>query len=303
MMININNFHLHRTFNLHFTDFCNFKCKHCFVKKDSKQLSLSQIKEIVNKISDYQISKKVKCRINLAGGEPLCCSYIQEIIDYINQNNIEASIITNGYLLDGQFITRNKNKLSMIGISIDSFDETINRFVGRTCNNKYLSFGKIKCLCDQIKSANIKLKINCCVTKLNLKSNIPLQIKELKPDRVKFLKVITNHLNESLRNHFEVNDSEWLDFCSKYKDLTNEIVFEDNDYMKNNYIIIDSEGNVSRNNCHTIDNNLLKQSLNECLFKLEKHSCEIEPMTVPGVIFNDRERSKHNEQIIEKGER
>ena len=44
--------------NLHFTDFCNYHCKHCFVKKENYELddSLSQISQILN--SDKNDLKK-----------------------------------------------------------------------------------------------------------------------------------------------------------------------------------------------------------------------------------------------------
>jgi len=64
----------------------------------------------------------------LVGGEPLLSKNIQMFIDYLFEINLEVSLITNGYYLDEKFISKNKNKLSMIGISIDSlwWNESIN---------------------------------------------------------------------------------------------------------------------------------------------------------------------------------
>ena len=39
--------------NLHFTDFCNFHCKHCFVKKENCELSFDELKVAVDKIYKY----------------------------------------------------------------------------------------------------------------------------------------------------------------------------------------------------------------------------------------------------------
>ena len=36
--------------NLHFIDHCNYSCRYCFVKKESKMLSLENIKIIINNI-------------------------------------------------------------------------------------------------------------------------------------------------------------------------------------------------------------------------------------------------------------
>lgn len=257
-----------QTFNLHFTDYCNYNCRHCFVKKESKELTLEQIKTIVDKIADYQKEKKIKCRINLAGGEPMCSPNIQTIIDYINSKKIEASIITNGSFLKKEFIVKNKNKLSMIGLSIDSFNDATNRIIGRCCNNITLPFKQVKELCKTIKENGIKLKINCCVTKLNINDFIAEYIKELKPDRVKFLRVMTNHLNYSLMRVIAISSLEWLGFCTKYKNIAKETVFEDNKYMETNYLIIDSEGNLGRDNLHLKNNPVYKSDVQTCLNKL-----------------------------------
>lgn len=55
--------------NLHFTDFCNFHCKHCFVKKENCELSFDELKITVDKIYKYFKDNGIKGRINLAGGE------------------------------------------------------------------------------------------------------------------------------------------------------------------------------------------------------------------------------------------
>lgn len=108
--------------NLHFTDFCNFHCKHCLVKKENCVLSFDELKVVVDKIYKYFNDNEIKGRINLAGGEHLMSRNIDRLIDYITSKGIEVSIITNGYYLDNSFIERHKNQISTIGISVDSLD-------------------------------------------------------------------------------------------------------------------------------------------------------------------------------------
>lgn len=85
--------------NLHFTDFCNFHCKHCLVKKENCVLSFDELKVAVDKIYKYFNDNEIKGRINLAGGEHLMSRNIDRLIDYIASKGIEVSI-TNGYYLD-----------------------------------------------------------------------------------------------------------------------------------------------------------------------------------------------------------
>ena len=252
------------TFNLHFTDFCNFACKHCFIKKNGKELSLENIKLIVDKLAVYQKKQGNQIRINLAGGEPLISKNIQAIIDYIHSKNIKVSIITNGYYITHDFITNNKDKLSMIGISVDSLNHDTNIKIGRSCKGETLSKDKLIDICNFIKENGIKLKINTCVTTNNIDENIIELIKAIKPDRVKVLRAFCDSNN----SNFNISDTQWKNTCMKYKDYN--VIFEDNDFMKTGYIIIDSEGNLSRDNLHLKSNSLIKDSVENCLANISQ---------------------------------
>lgn len=247
------------TFNLHFTDFCNFHCKHCFVKKEGKELSLENIKTIIDKIVDYKNTHNEQIRINLAGGEPLLSDNIQAIIDYIYESKLKVSIITNGYYLTKDFIINNKNKLSMIGISVDSINENTNIAIGRCCGNKTLNEDDLTKICTTIKDNGIKLKINNCVTSFTKEEDITSFIKKVKPDKFKVLRAFCDDSHK----RYNISDDEWSIVKEKYIDA----FLEDNYYMKNHYIIIDSSGNLSRNNLHTDNNSLLNFPLDECLRK------------------------------------
>ena len=250
------------TFNFHFTDFCNFHCKHCFVKKNGKELSFDEIKIIVDKIARFQKDNNDRVRINLAGGEPLLSKNIQNIIDYINSRGLEVSIITNGYYLTDEFIINNKNKLSMIGISVDSLNHDTNIKIGRCFKNKTLSKDRLIYLCKVITNNIIRLKINTCITSLNLDDDINDLIEEVKPDRFKVLRAFCDDSSE-----YNISDEQWENAKSKYPSVS---IAEDNDYMATSYLIIDSEGNLSKNNLHIINNSLLDNSLENCLDNLNR---------------------------------
>lgn len=248
------------TFNLHFTDFCNFHCKHCFIKKEGKELSPEDIKIIVDKIANFRDAYNEEVRINLAGGEPLLSKNIQNIIDYIYESKLEVSIISNGYYLDVDFVEKNKDKISMIGISVDSINEDINLKIGRCCNGKTLTEKDLIKICEVIKSNGIKLKINHCVTSLNKNENISSFLEKVRPDKSKVLRAFCEEYNKE----YNISDNEWNIVRQKYKN----VFFEDNDFMKSHYLIIDSSGSLSRNNLHNDDNSLLNHTLEACLIKI-----------------------------------
>ena len=253
------------TINLHFIDYCNYDCKHCFVNKEKKELDFETIIVIVNKIYDYSIKCNKKIRINLAGGEPLLSKNIQKIIDYIHDKGLEVSMITNGSLLTEDFIIRNKDKLSMIGISIDSLEHDTNITIGRESCKKTIEIEKIKSLCKCIKATKMMLKINICISKLNYSENLCSFMDSIKPNKIKILRVLIDH-NDSLKE-IALLDNEWNKVIKKYEELPN-VIFEDNDYMKESYIIIDSKGNLSKNNLHIACNSIIEKELVECLNQL-----------------------------------
>lgn len=250
------------TINLHFTDLCYFSCKHCFVRKQRHELSFKEVCLIVDKIAEQALKNGLTVRINLAGGEPLISRNIQSIIDYIFAKGMEVSIITNGYYLTKEFIEQNKNKISMIGISIDSLHHKTNYLIGRCVDVKTITEEEMIKKCGHIKKNGIKLKVNTCITSLNKNEDLSDFFKKVQPDRLKILRVLSERKDES----FLITDQDWVNTQDKYKDLN--AIFEDNDFMKESYIIIDSFGNLTKNNLHLSNNSILKNSIESCFDNL-----------------------------------
>lgn len=250
-------------FNLHFTDFCNFHCWHCFVAKEGKELPLEKIKIIGNKLAKYGKEHNKQIAINLAGGEPFCSNNLQAIIDYYYELGFKLSIITNGFLIDENFIRFNANKLDMIGISVDSLNYETNLKIGRcnVCGN-VLNINNLINICSLIKKYKVKLKINICISSINLFEDLSTFIELVKPDRLKVLRVLSED-----NSTYNISDAKWQSVCDKYAKFNP--IFEDNTYMKNHYLIIDSAGNLSKDNLHTINNPIIDNSVEECLDKIK----------------------------------
>ncbi len=127
--------------NFHLTNLCNYKCTYCFGKfPDKTQLTFEQACAVVDNIARYFSKNGITGgRINLAGGEPLLCPYLEELLDYINAYGIKVSVITNGSLLTEDIIKGWKDKVYCIGLSIDTALVETNVAIGRSCNNKTIS--------------------------------------------------------------------------------------------------------------------------------------------------------------------
>lgn len=249
--------------NLHFIDHCNYSCKYCFVKKENQMLSFENIKKIINNIKNYFDVNKLNGRINLVGGEVFICSYLQEIINYINSLNIKVSLVTNGSLLTEEFIILNKGKIETIGISVDSVDEEINKKIGRCNSGNTLSFDELVKLCTLIKSNDIKLKINLCLSKLNYDDDLSELISLVKPDRFKiFQMTIINGINNNSKN-IQLTTKEFLKGVTKYKKYNPKI--EKSSEMKNSYLMVDSKGFLYCNKEERALGNMLTDECDELI--------------------------------------
>ena len=249
--------------NLHLLEKCNYRCVHCFSHFDSsKTLSFSCWTKIVDNIMGSAFVN----RINLAGGEPLLMPRILELADHIHQKGAEVSIITNGSLLKEDLLQQ--GAVSMIGISIDSFNEkTLLKMGRRFANGAVLSEKQYRQLCGIIKQNGIDLKINTVVTKLNLDDDFS-QVKEIDPKRWKILRMQEFKSGNFDNSPFTVSDEEFAVFCRKQTELG--IPFISENTMRSAYIFVDPAGNLLDNTggIYTSVGNLLDDDFSKCLRRL-----------------------------------
>ena len=95
---------------------------------------------------------------------------------------------------------------------------------------------------------------------MNLNEDINDLLNEIEVDRFKVLRAYCDKTSV-----YNISDFEWNSAKNKYPNASK---VEDNDYMSKHYLIIDSEGNLSKNNLHLTENSLLNNSVDECLENL-----------------------------------
>jgi len=226
--------------NYHFTRLCNMKCGFCFhTRKTSFLMDIENAKKGLKILKQSGMKK-----INFAGGEPFTYpKFLEELCKYCkNELKLEkVSIVTNGTLVKEKFIEKNYKYIDMIGVSLDSFDEEINKKIGRGTGKNVIQAFKIAEWC---KKYNIKFKLNTVVCKYNYNENMIENIQKLNPDRWKCFQVLMvkgeNDSNETLRNasEFIISDEQFKMFCDKHKHLKC-FVNESNKIMANSYLILD----------------------------------------------------------------
>ena len=251
--------------NLHLLEQCNYRCEFCFSRFGSpKTLGLLVWKKIVDNILGYPSVG----RINLAGGEPLLLPWLQELANYIHEKGAEVSLITNGSLLPSRDDILRAGAFSMIGLSIDSFNESTLEKLGRCSGNGTpLLCEQYRQLCDLVKKRNLELKINTVVTRLNLYDDFS-PIKEIAPKRWKILRMQIFKTGDFDNSHLAIGDEEYKAFCERQKALGVPFVSEDS--MRNSYIFVDPAGCLIDNakGRYTPVGNLLEDDFPRCFRRL-----------------------------------
>jgi len=228
--------------NLHFTDFCNCRCRFCHSRFQRSRLGLAEWEKIIDNITG---DLKVR-RFNLAGGEPLASPFVQGLINAIHDRGYEASVITNGLLLNHDFITQNIGKLSMIGISVDGVTAEDHKAIGRVnARGESMTGDRFVETARMIHAAGMRLKVNTVVNALNKDKDFSEMLRAAMPDRWKvFRMLLLNGMNDDAAD-LAVTDGEFRDFVARHQTLSP--VVEDSSDIRSSYIVVNPDGKLIDN--------------------------------------------------------
>jgi len=234
-----------RSANWHLTTRCNYACKFCFIQNlDSEIRDLKSAEEILVKLRDIGIDK-----INFVGGEPLLHPLLFEITKISKDLGFVVSLVSNGYYLNRDSISKLSHFVDWIGLSVDSSNDGVEVALGRGDVNH---IKHILELSDIIHEAGLKLKINTTVTKLNYAEDMRSLLMKLKPERWKIFQIL--HIkgqNDLYFGELSITDREFDYFIYLNQDtiLVSEgkQVFERNNDMIDSYFMISPGGNVMGN--------------------------------------------------------
>lgn len=116
------------------TDKCNFECIHCYRDCGPKEEHFVDCDKLEKALS-YLNDKGLRI-VEITGGEPLMHPEIKRIISFCVKKFDIVALITNGYLLNEDFIDYFeeplKEKKLFVSVSLNSFDHEFNdRFTGK----------------------------------------------------------------------------------------------------------------------------------------------------------------------------
>ncbi|TKA31672.1 hypothetical protein B0A50_01750 [Salinomyces thailandicus] len=171
--------------NYHFTRKCNKVCKFCFHTEKTSYVAIdADMKKGLKLLKDAGMRK-----INFAGGEPflypqklaMLCKYCSEVLKLES-----VSIISNGTLINHDWLERNARYIDVLGVSCDSFDEKTNDAIGRGAGDNVEKLFRVRQWCAAL---GIKFKLNTVVCALNWQEDMVDRIAELAPFRWKCFQV------------------------------------------------------------------------------------------------------------------
>jgi len=236
--------------NYHFTRMCNYTCGFCFhTQKTRDNLPLDRALE------GLAMLRKNGCeKINFSGGEPFLIkkgTYVGEMVKYAKEIGISSvTIISNGSKITEEWFSKYGEYLDILGISCDSFRSEVNKIIGRDDKSKgydhVIQLHKIARWCKQY---NVLFKINTVVNTYNWQEDMNREILKFGELLVRWkvfqcLVIDGENAGESaLRNaaSFVISDSEFKEFLDRHQQCSRVLVPEDNESMRNSYIILDEK--------------------------------------------------------------
>ncbi|CAH2246235.1 radical S-adenosyl methionine domain-containing 2 [Pelobates cultripes] len=230
--------------NYHFTRQCNYKCGFCFhTAKTSFVLPLEEAKKGLSLLKDAGMEK-----INFSGGEPFLQErghFVGKMVQFCKQELKlpSVSIVSNGSMITERWFKMYGEYLDILAVSCDSFDEEVNKSIGRGqgSKNHVEKLMKIRKWCQDY---NVAFKINSVINHFNMDEDMSEQIAQINPIRWKVFQCLIiegeNCGQDALRQaeKFVISKEDFKNFLNRHKDIKC-LVPESNEQMRDSYLILD----------------------------------------------------------------
>lgn len=226
--------------NWHVWPRCNYTCKFCFATFTDIPEALSRREAL--RIPGLLASAGTQ-KLTFAGGEPLLCPHLDELLKEAKAVGMTTMIVTNGSLLTETLLQRISRFVDWIALSIDSGSEQTERALGRGTGSHVV---RAIDAASRIRRRGIGLKVNTVVTALNWREEMSWLIRDLAPERWKvFQMLVIKGENDPLSETLRVTDGQFGFFLRTHEVLAP--IPEDNRAMSGSYLMMDPMGRLFQN--------------------------------------------------------
>lgn len=249
--------------NWHLTEACNYGCQYCYaawsestcpreliLDPERTAALLSELYRFfrpgnrLNPLTGQMPWDSV--RLNLAGGEPsLHAKKLPTLVSQARSFGFEVSMISNGSRLSRELLDKLAPQLSWLGISLDSGSSETNRAIRRIDRRgKLLDLNELATNLLRARRHNpeLRLKLNTVVNQLNQAEDLSPLIQRFAPEKWKVLRMLPV-VNKSLI----VSDEQFAAFVDRHRAFTNILCPEDNQDMRESYLMVDPKGRFFQN--------------------------------------------------------
>lgn len=189
-------------------------------------------------------------KINFSGGEPfLKAKFLGRLVNYCKYELglKSVSIVSNGSLIKDKWFEQYGEALDILAISCDSFDEDVNRRIGRGTrseNRKTSHIESLRRVRDLCGTYKVAFKLNTVVNTENYQEDFTAAIQELKPIRWKCFQCLLidgeNSGADALRDarSLIISSDQFDEFVKRHAHIE-QLVPECNASMRDSYLILD----------------------------------------------------------------
>ena len=185
-------------------------------------------------------------KINFAGGEPILCPWLPDLIRRARELGFTTSIVTNGSFVTPEWLDRIDSCLDWVAVSIDTVDPEKLKRMGRTTRVGPLSETDYLRVMDMLRQRGIRLKINTVVTRINCNEELAGFIAKAGPERWKLLQVLpVRGQNDGLVDNLVITSEEFARYVTRNRYVESRgivVVPESNDLMTGSYVMVDPAG-------------------------------------------------------------
>ena len=234
--------------NYHLWQPCNMRCRYCFATFEdvgpvvpeghlTREHSLSLVRLLARSFQ----------KLSFAGGEPLLCPWLPDLVRAAHEEGTTTMLITNGSLLRPQVLERLQGHLDWVTLSIDSASEATHVRLGRAlAGRRPLSTAQYEERTALVHAAGMRLKLNTVVTSLNAAEDLAPLVRALRPERWKVLRALSMQgQNDGRVEPLLCAAADFHAFVERHRLLEREgvmLAVEDNEDMRGSYAMVDPAG-------------------------------------------------------------
>lgn len=203
-------------------------------------------------------------KITFAGGEPTLCPWLPELVKMAHTRGCTTMLVTNGSRL-GAMLPELAPHLDWVTLSIDTDKPLIGLALGRAVPGRsVLRDHDLIALAQQVRAANIRLKLNSVITSLQKDDDMTSFLLQLRPERWKIFQVLpVTGQNDTMDPSLYIDLIHFQRFVDRHRPLEEhgiKVVAEENEDMRGSYAMIDPLGRFFDNasGCHTYSEPILK---------------------------------------------